>query len=151
MIELRHALEVDSTNPPSLIMMGQAHLQRGNTAAARVYAERLWQVWPEWRAGAAALLAEMGDRDRARAVVADRAKRGLTFPAPSLWSALGDTTRMMEELERGTAARLIWPTYFSLNERYFDRVRGSARFAAIVRSVGLDDRLFTAPNAGRLR
>ena len=47
--ELRRALQIDSAVPPTLIMMAQAHLHAGRTDSARLYAERLWRVWPNWR------------------------------------------------------------------------------------------------------
>jgi hypothetical protein len=63
--------------------------------------------------------------------------------------ASGDTSQYFEALERATASGEMWPTFFSLSERTFDRVRSSARFAAIVRSVGLDEATFTSPTGGR--
>jgi hypothetical protein len=60
-----------------------------------------------------------------------------------------DSIRLFERLEHATAAGEIWPTYFSLSDERFDFVRRSARFAAIVRSVGLEERYILAPNGGR--
>jgi serine/threonine-protein kinase len=151
MIELRHALEADSTNPPSLIMMVQAHVHSGRKREALLYAERLWNVWPSWRGAAAAEFAELGDHGRLEALLPDLEARGILLVNPGIYSALGDSTRLFKALERSTAAHTIWPTYYSLSEPTYDFVRASKRFASIVRSVGLDERIFTFPTAGRLR
>ena len=63
--------------------------------------------------------------------------------------ALGDTTRALDEMERATDAGDFWPTYITLSAREFDPIRRSARFAAIVRRVGLDEAVFTSPTGGR--
>jgi TolB-like protein/Tfp pilus assembly protein PilF/tRNA A-37 threonylcarbamoyl transferase component Bud32 len=149
MVSLRRAMEIDSTNPPSLVMIAQAHHQAGRRDSALLYAERLWRVWPQWRNVAASLFARMGDRQRAEslAAVAGPAR----FLGGGMHAALGDSIGWFESRERATAAREIWPTYVSLNEREVDFMRGSARFAAIVRGVGLDERIFTSPSGGRPR
>jgi eukaryotic-like serine/threonine-protein kinase len=147
MAELRRALEIDSTVPPTLVMMAQAHLQMGRRDSARFYAERLWRVWPNWRGSAGAILAHLGERERSLAALRE-IERDPTGGG-GIYLALRDSTRWFESHERATAARTIWPTYSSLNERHIDFMRGSARFARIVRSVGLDERIFTAPEGGR--
>ena len=49
----------------------------------------------------------------------------------------------------GLLARLQHATSYSLSEREVDPLRRSARFAAIARRVGLDERIFTSPTDGR--
>ncbi len=148
--ELRRALQIDSTVPPTLIFMAQAHLYRGRPDSARLYAERIWRVWPNWRGTAASILAHLGDRNRALAALPEVEEQDPTGGA-WIYAALGDSTRWFEKHEQTTAVTRIWPTYSSLSERDLDFMRGSARFAAIVRSVGLDEGIFTAPTGGRPR
>jgi TolB-like protein/Tfp pilus assembly protein PilF len=148
--ELRRALQIDSAVPPTLVFMAQAHFFAGRSDSARVYAERLWRVWPNWRASAAAVFAKLGDRKRVLGMLREAEQRDAAGGA-GIYAALGDSTRWFELREQSTANREIWPTYSSLSERGLDFMRGSARFAAIVRSVGLDERIFTAPTGGRPR
>ena len=148
--ELRRALQIDSAVPPTLVMMAQAHLQIGQRDSARAYAERLWRVWPNWRGAASMTLARLGERERPLAMLLEVQERD-PIGGSGIYAALGDSTRWFERHELATAERRIWPTYTSLSERHLDFMRGSARFAAIVRSVGLDERIFTAPTGGRPR
>lgn len=148
--ELRRALQIDSAVPPTLVMMAQAHMHAGRPDSARLYAERLWRVWPNWRGGAASILAQLGDRDRVLAALREIEQRD-PMGVVGIYAALEDSTLWFEKHEQATAARTIWPTYTSLSEPHLDFMRGSARFAAIVRSVGLDERIFTAPTGGRSR
>ena len=146
---LRRAIEIDSTNPPSLTFIAMAHVYAGNPDSARVYAERLGRVWPAWRGSTATVLALLGDHDAALRLLRQRQVEAPGEAGAAVYAALGDSTRWFEIKERDTAARTIWPTYLSLSERHIDFMRGSARFAALVRSVGLDESIFTSPNAGR--
>lgn len=149
MVELRRALEIDSTSAPSLYMMAEAHLYAGRREEARVYAERILRAVPQWRVPVATLLALLGDRERALATLRETESLPVTFYAAGIHAGLGDSTGLFEALERATARGEIWPTYSSLSERWFDFVRRSARFARIVRSVGLEERIFTSPTGGR--
>ncbi|MEX1187446.1 MAG: protein kinase [Gemmatimonadaceae bacterium] len=153
MIELRRALEFEPVNPPALVMMAEAFRLQGQRDSSRVYAERLWRGVPAWRPVAAAALAELGEADRAlawlRAFETGPAPEHTVINAIGVYAGLRDSTRMLAAMEEATRRGEIWPTYFSLNEPRFDFVRSSGRFAAIVRGAGLDERLFTAPGAGR--
>ena len=153
--EIDRALEIDSDSaPPVLFMAVQANMMIGDSARARALAKRLWERVPAWRGSTAVLLADLGDRvtarDIARQIEANPNQWSVGVATASLiYAVLGDTARALNALERATDAGEIWPTSYSLSEREVDPLRRSARFAAIVRRVGLDDRIFTSPTGGR--
>ena len=154
--EIERALALDSLNPPALVMHSEVMRELGRLPEARRSAERLWNAVPNWRGAAAMGLLRAGDSSRSIELV--RALESVEQPSvvrdfdlALQYGGRGDTTRMFELLERATSNGEIWPTYWSMSERSFDPVRRSSRFAAIVRSVGLDDRIFTSPTGGRPR
>jgi serine/threonine-protein kinase len=155
MAEFGRALEIDSVSPPALFAAAQAYAQEGDLATASRLATRLATHVPFWRASAAQLQAFLGNREPARRMVRDievrRAEGVRERPGDLLVLLLlvGDTTRLFVEMERATDAGDFWPTYVSLSEPFFDQLRRSARFAAIVRRLGLDERVFTSPMGGR--
>jgi hypothetical protein len=134
-------------------MAAWANIVAHDTSKARVLAERLWNRVPQWRSPAAGLLARLGDRERAQIMIRQSADRpdGSENLGASLYLSLGDTARALSALERAAALGYSFPTSYSLSEPDFDSVRQSPRFAAIVRAVRLDERIFTSPNGGRPR
>jgi len=152
--ELRRAMEIDSTNQPLLVFVAQALISAGQRSEPKVLMERLWNTFPQWRDVAAQVLVALGDSTRARALIrvmeSDRPARPLVNTRlATLHLSLGDTSRALDALDRATDAAEIWPTFYSLSEPYFDPLRRRARFIAIIRRAGLNERVFTSPNGGR--
>jgi eukaryotic-like serine/threonine-protein kinase len=155
--EFRRALEIDSLSPPALFGATRVLFQSGDTATARRLLERLTSQVPSWRVPAAQLQAMMGNREPARTLVREieahlATRRGVPHTEMFiLFAALGDTARALGEMERATDAGDYWPSYITLSSPLFDPLRGSPRFAAVLRRVGLDQHVFTSPTGGRPR
>ena len=129
----------------------------GQVAEARRRAEVLLRLSPYPGAinRAIHVIAKTGDPGRAatllrqqRARFAGRDEGGSVWY--SAWIALGDTAQALTALEESARRGELGVT-IPLGSQHFDPVRASPRFAAIVRTLGLDVALFTSPNAGRSR
>jgi serine/threonine-protein kinase len=151
-LELRRAIQLDSSN---LLVLGSAQIfaEAGRIEEARALARRTPNVGGELKGY---VLGRTGDRAEALAILRDlEAQR--QRPWMGEWAialtaiGVGDTARALSALERSTDAHEIWPLYTSLIDPIYDPLRSSARFAALVRRVGLDERLLTSPRAGRPR
>jgi hypothetical protein len=145
-------VDIDSTNPPASVFLAGALREVGRIAEGREILERLGRAVPMWRR----IRIDAEDSVSAMETIARYERRVGQSPTANTRLAfanlgLRDSTRFFEALERATAAGEIWPTWSSLSDPRFDFVRGSARFAAIVRSVGLDERIFTSPTGGRVK
>lgn len=152
--EIRRALEFEPSNPPALAFMVGAYREMGLPESSMVYVERLRRDVPNWSAVGAALLGELGNHQPVlEAIRALEAQRDVNPQANvrliTLYAALEDSTGTMEAMERATMNGELWPTWRSLSDPAFDFIRRSARFAAIVRSAGLDVRIFTSATGGR--
>jgi tetratricopeptide (TPR) repeat protein len=148
--------EMDSTLASASIML-TVLWEGGQVAEARRRAEVLLRLSPTPGVISRAIyvIAKTGDRGRAttllsqqRARFAGRDEGGSVWYFA--WIGLGDTAQALtalEELARRGGLGVNTP----LGEKPFDPVRASPRFAAIVRTLGLDVALFTSPNGGRPR
>ena len=151
MAESRRAYDLDSSSAGARGFVPLAMLHAGHPEEARVIA-RVAVSPPYSGVGVAAyVLAATGDRAGAAAVVREleslpRGEYAVATGLTYAYLGLGDTARALSALE--TAARAGERPYITLVDPIFDSVRRTARFAAVVRRYGLDERRFTTP-AGR--
>jgi len=150
--ESRRAYELDSSLRTVHARLALAVLTDGRRAEAHTLAQGLLPI--PFNGSAGYVLGATGDTAGAQATIRelDRHPRGDWQVASSLtyvYLGLGDTARALSALEE--VARLGDAPLIPLADPMFDRVRRSARFAAAVRRLGLDDRRLTSPTGGRPR
>ncbi len=148
--------EIDSTLSSAGIMVITLW-EGGQVAEARRRAEVLLRLspYPGNISRAIYVIAKTGDPARAATLLSQqRARFAGRDDGGSAWStaflALGDTAQALTALEE-SARRGNLGVNSSLGSRIYDPLRASPRFAALVRSLGLDVALFTSPNGGRPR
>jgi serine/threonine protein kinase/TolB-like protein/tetratricopeptide (TPR) repeat protein len=150
--ESRRAYDLDSTSAGAQGFVPLVMLRDGAAKEARAIA-RVAVLPPFNGVGVAAyVLAASGDRAGAAAIVRELEARprdqwsvatGLAYA----YLGLGDTARALSALE--AAAQAGERPYLTFADPMFDPLRRSPRFAAAVRRLGLDERLFTSPSGGR--
>jgi tetratricopeptide (TPR) repeat protein len=113
--QLEPARQLDSTNAFVLGVLGYAYGKAGRIAQAREIAQRLEAAVPTQSSAAGA--------------------------AARVYLGLGDTAQALTMLERAAAVHDMSFSTEVLAEPFFDPVRQSPRFAAVVARVGLDRRL----------
>ncbi len=112
--QLEPALQLDTANTFTLGVLGYAYGKAGRTAQAREIVRRLAKVPNQNSAAGAAARAYLG---------------------------IGDTAQALTMLERAAAQHDMSFSTEVLAEPFFDPIRHSPRFAAVVARVGLDKRL----------
>ncbi|MFL5620571.1 MAG: protein kinase domain-containing protein [Gemmatimonadaceae bacterium] len=150
--ESRRAYELDSSLFIVHALLALAVLNDGRAGEARALARAALPI--PYNGMAAYVLGATGDRAGAGAIVRqlERHPRGEWHVARTLGYAylgLGDTARALSALE--DAARAGEAPVMPLSDPMFDAVRRSPRFAAVVRQLRLDERIFTSATGGRLR
>jgi len=151
LLESRRAYELDTTAAGARGFGPLAMLHDGRPEEARATV-RVKVSPPFSGVGVAAyVLAAAGERDSAVAIVreleARRREWSVTTGLTYAYLGLGDTARALSALE--TAVRLGERPYIPFADPMYDPVRRQPRFAAVVRRLGLDERLFTSPTGGR--
>ena len=153
--EGRRAYELDTAVAGPRGFGPLAMLHAGHPEEAQAIAARVTVLPPLDGAGVAAYVrGATGDRAGAAAMIRALEARppgefsvatGLTYA----YLGLGDTAHALSALE--IATRAGERPYLPLADPMFDPVRRSARFAAAVRRLGLDEPRFTSPTGGRPR
>ena len=107
------------------------------------------------RGAAAYAIARGGDTTRARELIQELRQRQQEWRSQTAlvraYSGVRDTTGMLEAMERAVAIKDPFVMSTPLADKLFDPVRGSPRFATIVRRLGLDPARYTAEALGRSR
>jgi len=157
--EIDRALELDSMSVPVAFMGAEVAFARGQLERARRLSDVAWrpQGVPRpapWPGSAALVYGELGDTGMVRTILGHiartRASRAFGHSMTALAAlAAHDTARALDEMERAHDAHEFWPSAPILGLPEVDQLRGSARFAGLIRKAGLDVALFTSPRAGR--
>ena len=141
----RQAVDLDPSLFVTRFMMGTTALHAGRRVDALrelEIASQLSEALPEVRGMLGYAYVTAGDTARAREILLGLERLGAnpsaTVPIARVSLALGDTAKALTHLERAVAQRSPFFASESMASPIFDRVRGSARFGAILRSVGLD-------------
>ena len=113
--QLEPARKLDESNPFTLGVLGYAYGKGGRTAEARRIAQQLEAAAAKQNSASGA--------------------------AARVYLGLGDTARALTMLERAAVQHDISFSTEVLAEPFFDPIRHSPRFAAVVTRVGLDKRL----------
>jgi serine/threonine-protein kinase len=145
----KRAVELDAAGAMPRAMLANALLAAGRPDSARALAASAGHTpnttpWIGW------VLAATGDREGTAALVREvegqrgrQASANITIAFAAL--GVGDTTRALDALERAAAAREAVGFMAPFGLPAYDAIRGSARFAAVIRAFGADPAPFVKP------
>jgi serine/threonine-protein kinase len=146
----RRAFELDSTVSVAITAYAHTSVAAGKLVEARAFGERVlrYATGPRARGAAAYALGRAGDTAQARAVydemVRRRAEQRTALARARAMFGVGDTARALGALEEALQQGDPIAINFSFVDPMFDPVRGSERFAAVVKGYGLDPAVFTS-------
>jgi serine/threonine-protein kinase len=143
----RRSVELDSLAPSGWASLAVAEFFAGHRDAAVAAAGRAAWI-PYSVVPIAYVIGATASRDSVEALVrrleSERPRNSSALTAIAFaWLGAGDTARALDALERMAQAREPVGFQALFNHPAYDAVRGSARFAAVVRSYRLDERTFT--------
>ena len=141
--EASRALQYDSASTVIRLNVSRAYLAAGQDALARRTADGMFDLAP-WRGMRGYIYAMTGRRDTAAAILKrlevlpqDLWLRNMGVAAVQL--GLGDTSKALTALERATDRGEIWSNFSAVSDPLYDPVRKSARWAVLVKRLGLSD------------
>ncbi|WP_309669928.1 protein kinase [Gemmatimonas sp.] len=152
------AWELDSTSTVAQSLSVLAMLRGGRKADALRLAEATLRLARDTvdATAAAYVIGATGDTARVSAMARALASRTkdhprLNYSLARAWLGARDSVQALSALERAIARQEPIIALIPLSDASYDPIRATPRFAAIVRSLGLDVALFTSPTGGRPR
>ncbi len=148
-VAAKRSVELDSTLLVTRFMLGTVYLEAGRVAEAIPQLESAAQL-DTTSATTMGLLgyayARAGKTPRASEIARDLEARvgKATSAGPAaarVYVALGQNDRALDLLERAAADHDVFFSSESLTETFFDPIRGTPRFTALLKRVGIDERV----------
>jgi TolB-like protein/Flp pilus assembly protein TadD len=141
----RRGVELDSTSPLAWSNIAVAELFAGRRDRALAAVNQTAWI-PNTVAPIAYVIGATASRDSVASLVrrleGERDNASAVTAIAWAWLAAGDTARALDALERMARDRAPVAFQSAFSHPAYDPVRGSTRFAAVVRSYGLDERSF---------
>jgi serine/threonine-protein kinase len=151
--ESRRALELDPDLPTARIFLAIDRELAGNRDEARTILGGALPTTP-WNGMSAYVFGRIGDTAEVGRIMAklDSLPRNtwmINTARAFAYLGIGKANLALASLEAAAGARETTPSWMSLSNRDLDPVRGTARFAAVVRAFNLDNRNLTSEKGAR--